>query len=655
MIDIAAQHKAEVDKGDRFEFGKNWSRFLRTLTDSKIALAEASLRAFLGRDIAGKSFVDIGSGSGLFSLAARRLGARVRSFDYDSDSVACTRELKRRYFADDPDWVVEQGSALDADYLGRLGTFDIVYSWGVLHHTGSMWAALANVKPLVRVGGQLFIAIYNDQGEITDEWARIKARYNSLPGPAALAYALRVIAKEEGRSLRQSARSRNIRGWISSWRDYETLSVRGMNRWHDWIDWIGGHPYERATIEEIIDFYSPDGFRLTKIEDRTGGIGCNEFVFERIAPAGTFVENPIPGGSSMARQYGRRVVGPFEQAQEGWCGRISDATRPKGDGRFFLLRNDRLLGEVAVDEAGRLPVAGSEVAEAEVLNEPFYVVAAERRVVEQPFVHRGGHGWGIALDELAARADTGQQPRRSDVFLFEDGLQLLHPHAMHHEIMEAGGGRFSHWGSELLFSLTRVSENPNANKRTYTLLYLSRPLAREQSLSKSYGRRLDGPLEATQDGWTLSADLPAARSTWFLICDDVNVGPLRSIADGRHVVADGGVPRRTVETMEFYVVDAAEMPLPRPMSKRSERSWTVPLEGAVGPPDSTEFPRRSRVFAFQNGRQLPHPHAQHVHIDTLGTGRFSHWGEFLYFSTLNGEDPNESSQRMTLLIPSQEP
>src|SRR5205807_1220787 len=112
--------------------------------------------------LAGKTFLDIGSGSGLFSLAARRLGAKVHSFDFDSNSFGCTQELRNRYFAGDPDWRVEQGSALDGDYMASLGLFDIVYSWGVLHHTGKMWRALANAALPVADGGKLFIAIYND-------------------------------------------------------------------------------------------------------------------------------------------------------------------------------------------------------------------------------------------------------------------------------------------------------------------------------------------------------------------------------------------------------------------------------------------------------------------------------------------------------------
>lgn len=149
---LTASH--EISQGQRFAFGANWSRFLRALDEERIGRAEASVKEMLGLErLDGMRFLDAGSGSGLFSLAARRLGAQVHSFDYDPQSVACTAELKRRYFANDPAWVVERGSVLDRDYLSRLGRFDIVYSWGVLHHTGAMWQALENVAPLVAGGG----------------------------------------------------------------------------------------------------------------------------------------------------------------------------------------------------------------------------------------------------------------------------------------------------------------------------------------------------------------------------------------------------------------------------------------------------------------------------------------------------------------------
>ena len=264
-------HAAEVSQGERFEFGKNWSRFLTTLTDAKIVAAEDSLRAMLEvQDLHGKRFLDIGSGSGLFSLAARRLGASVHSFDYDPHSVACTRELRRRYFPDDNQWKVEEGSALDADYVRSLGEFDVVYSWGVLHHTGQMWAALDNARLPVALNGKLFIAIYNDTGSQSRRWRWIKKTYNELPRFLRLPFAIAVSAPGEIKHF--------IASTLASQRSQRR---RGMNRWYDMIDWVGGYPYEVATPEQIFEFYKERGFYLAKLRCGGVGLGCNEFVLVR--------------------------------------------------------------------------------------------------------------------------------------------------------------------------------------------------------------------------------------------------------------------------------------------------------------------------------------------------------------------------------------
>lgn len=266
-----------IASGGRFEFGRNWTDFLTVVTDDRICAARRSLQSMLGlEDLVGKTFLDIGSGSGLFSLAAARLGARVHSFDYDTGSVACTRELKQR-FAPTSDWTVEQGSVLDGDYLTRLGQFDVVYSWGVLHHTGAMWRALENVAPLVRPGGKLFISIYNDQGSASRRWRAIKRAYNRAPRLLRPLVLFPVMFVWEGRMLLGCLIHRR-----SPFRDWRaTREERGMSWWHDWVDWIGGYPFEVAKPEEVFSFCRDRGFTLSELRTEGGNLGCNQFVFRK--------------------------------------------------------------------------------------------------------------------------------------------------------------------------------------------------------------------------------------------------------------------------------------------------------------------------------------------------------------------------------------
>ena len=273
-------HTEEVRKGERFEFGKNWSRFLDLLDDQRIADAEASLKRMLEVEtLSGKRFLDIGSGSGLFSLAARRLGAQVHSFDYDPQSVACTTELRRRYFPGDDQWTIAEASALDANYVGSLGEFDVVYSWGVLHHTGAMWQALDHARLPVAVGGKLWVAIYNDTGSQTARWKKIKKTYNTLPRWLRVPFTMMVMAPLEAKAALSALVGGRLFKWLRTWRG--TGIARGMSRWRDIVDWVGGYPYEAAAPEEIFEFYKARGFRLSKLKCGGVGLGCNEFVFER--------------------------------------------------------------------------------------------------------------------------------------------------------------------------------------------------------------------------------------------------------------------------------------------------------------------------------------------------------------------------------------
>ncbi len=251
---------------------------MSVMDDDRICHAEQSLVEMLGvQAIEGRSFLDIGCGSGLFSLAAMRLGAsRVCSFDCDPQSVAATSGLRRRYMHHATTWTIKEGSVLDDTFLGALGQWDIVYAWGVLHHTGEMWHAFENVVPLVASGGILFTSVYNDQGPTSRRWWKVKSFYNTgVLGRTVVTtifysyFGLRGFVADALRLRNPHARYREYR------------KTRGMSLFHDWRDWMGGFPFEVAKPEEVFDFLHRRGFTLSCMKTCGGTWGCNEFVFKK--------------------------------------------------------------------------------------------------------------------------------------------------------------------------------------------------------------------------------------------------------------------------------------------------------------------------------------------------------------------------------------
>ncbi len=261
----------------RFAFGRNWQRFLASITDERQRIARESITEFMGvGDLNGLRFVDVGCGSGLFSAAACQLGAaEVVSFDYDAFSVACCAELRRR--AGEPDhWRVFEGSILDDRLVDQLGAFDVVYAWGVLHHTGAMGRAIDNAMRLMNERAWLYMAIYNTRRgwRGSKYWQRKKRLYCRLPAIGKRAIeAMHVAYFAQSKLLRFKNPLRSIR---------EYQSKRGMNWYTDLVDWLGGYPYEHATVEQIFRHVAdrcPD-CRLVNLS-QTDGLGCNQFLFKR--------------------------------------------------------------------------------------------------------------------------------------------------------------------------------------------------------------------------------------------------------------------------------------------------------------------------------------------------------------------------------------
>jgi SAM-dependent methyltransferase len=253
-------HRGQNLDGGRFGFGENWRKFNAVLTDDQRAAARHSLEEWLG-GLEGLTFLDIGAGSGLFAAAAAELGADVTAFDFDPVG----------------EWI-ERGDVLDRAYMQSLGEFDVVYAWGVLHHTGDMWAALGNACDVVAAGGRLFVSIYNDQGWRSSGWRGVKRTYGRVPVRLRPLYAALTIAPFEVlAAAKATVRGRN---YLSTWR---RPKGRGMTKWRDVVDWIGGYPFQVARPEEVFDFCRARGFQLERMRTHGGATSCNEFVFKRLS------------------------------------------------------------------------------------------------------------------------------------------------------------------------------------------------------------------------------------------------------------------------------------------------------------------------------------------------------------------------------------
>ena len=260
-----------------FEFGANWADFARSIDRTRIASAERCLRNLIAGNLAGRSFLDIGCGSGLSALAAIRLGAaRVRAVDLDENSVATTQALLRLH-APEADWTASQRSVFELDPTVD-GSFDVVHSWGVLHHTGAMSDAVRKAAALVANKGSLVLAIYR-RTPACGFWRWEKRLYSR--SPAWLTVGIRAIYKSAFFAALVATGHNPVR-YVA-----EYGRSRGMRWSNDVHDWLGGYPYELASPEEIDALMTELGFRQENAilgTSRFGvfGSGCDEYIYRRM-------------------------------------------------------------------------------------------------------------------------------------------------------------------------------------------------------------------------------------------------------------------------------------------------------------------------------------------------------------------------------------
>ncbi|MFC5440434.1 class I SAM-dependent methyltransferase [Rhodanobacter ginsenosidimutans] len=269
------------DQSSHFAFGENWLDFVKKIDDARISQAILDLQRLAGMPrLDGMSFLDIGCGSGLHALAAIKIGAsRVVGVDIDADSVEASRQTLAQ-FAPDADTRFQVCSAFDMTQ-GAFGKFDIVYSWGVLHHTGDMDRAIECAANFVSPGGVLLLALYR-WTPFCGVWRQIKRWYSSAP-PSAQRRARNIYIAF--RRFSAAAGGHDFDAYI---RDYSKR--RGMDFYNDVHDWLGGYPYESISASRCHKMLRKMGFNLDhEIIAHVGtylsglmGSACNEYAFHRI-------------------------------------------------------------------------------------------------------------------------------------------------------------------------------------------------------------------------------------------------------------------------------------------------------------------------------------------------------------------------------------
>jgi SAM-dependent methyltransferase len=265
-----------TDTEKRFDFGKNWKQFVqKSFSQERVEASKRHILEFLKvSHLHGLTFLDIGCGSGLHSLAALQAGAAsIVSFDRDPKSVEATRVLYR--IAGQPtNWQILQGSVLDEAFMGSLGRADVVYSWGVLHHTGDVWRATRSAAGRVKDGGLFYIALYSADVQIDPPpqfWLDVKQKYNSSSWFTKRRMELWYIWRFDS-----GPRTRHLRRFLARTLRYK--QNRGMSRLTDIRDWLGGWPMQFVYDAEAIQFCKQLGFELVNIAT---GQANTEFLFRK--------------------------------------------------------------------------------------------------------------------------------------------------------------------------------------------------------------------------------------------------------------------------------------------------------------------------------------------------------------------------------------
>jgi hypothetical protein len=341
-----------------------------------------------------------------------------------------------------------------------------------------------------------------------------------------------------------------------------------------------------------------------------------------------------------------RITGPYYREAQGWTGVMPNPPSVWRGAQLHLVNDGELVGPVEQMPHHRVWLGLKNRTRQDIEAAFLYVIAAEQRELEPPFMHVRGKMWASIIPQLASYSDDLQAPSRSSALMVEDGRLSPSPHILHDDIALHGGGRFSHWRGAIYIS-TLDGSDPNDNGHKFRLL-ITDPM-----WPGALRRRVTGPFAFTDLGWT--GAVPNPPSIWrgaqlHLIIDGRLGRPIEMLAGNRICVGMEDCTRDDIEAAAIYVVAAELKELEPPFTHARGQMWAKTIPQLSAHSDDLDAPCRSGVMMVEDDQLLPSPHVLHNDIAARGGGRFSHWRHALYFSTFDGSDPNDNGRRYRLLI-----
>lgn len=144
-----------LEPGSREWFAEIDRRFLTSAYYAQGPNGEPFGRFLRTEDVAGKEVLEVGCGMGTHASMLAQAGARLTAVDLTERAIEMTR---RRFEVFNLEGRIERADAEHLQFANN--SFNMVWSWGVIHHSSSMEKCLSEITRVLRPRGRLLLMVY---------------------------------------------------------------------------------------------------------------------------------------------------------------------------------------------------------------------------------------------------------------------------------------------------------------------------------------------------------------------------------------------------------------------------------------------------------------------------------------------------------------